>query len=738
MVALGMAMAAGAALAGEGTVRLDLPAQSLSASLDALAAQSRVQMLYAGDSVRGLNAPALKGEFPVAEALARLLAGSGLQLRANGDTYVIVKAPPLTQLDAITVTATRTENRAFDVPASVSVVTRERFDDAQAKDVATVMRDLPGVTMGGSPRENGQLPTIRGYQGPDIILRVDDARRSLDSSVGIYSPLYLDPNFVKQVEVVRGPSSATYGGGGLGGVMAFQTIDAEDVLEPGRTVGGRAKAGYRTGDGSINTNLSGAAQQDGASVLASATMRNYRNIDDGAGSENIQNGTTKNGLFKVAYAPNDLNRFQASYMRYFDAANGPTNPASNDRATTGLKYAERSQDEFTGRWSFQDADKSLFDGKVVAYYTDMKYDGQRRTSSTSDFTLNVVTYGGSAQNSSRFAAAGADHRLTYGLDGYRDDLSNTSAGTANGVNPDGTMQAGGGFLQDEIQVARDWTLIPTLRYDSYAAEAQAQPDNSSDHLSPKLAVRWQATPVLGLFASYGEAFRAPTLTELYMSEHRTTSFMNFTANPSLKPETSRAKELGMTLAFDDLLLAKDALRVKVVGFDERVKDLINQATVATYARTAAPFGTGSVFQYQNVSSAHRWGGEAEASYRTQDWDFGLGYSRLRVKDRDTGNNLYAPPDKLTASVGYFIDDFWSLRYAGRFVAAQDDDATVARRRDGYAVHDIGTSYDRDWYRVDFGVSNLFDKGYASYHQGLATSYTYEEGRSVNLSFTARF
>ena len=721
-------------------VALDMPAQPLATALDQLALQSHTQLLYAAEAVRGLTAPALKGDLAIGDALHQLLAGSGFEARTNGDNaFVVIKAPTtVSRLETVTVIATRTENRAFDVPASVTTVTRDQIDDSQAKDIATIIRDIPGVTMGGTPREGGQLPTIRGYQGPDIILRVDDARRSLDASVGIFTPLYLDPNFVKQVDVVRGPSSATYGGGGLGGVMAFQTIDADTILASGQNVGGRIKAGWHSGDGSLNTNLSAAARQDGASVLASGTLRNYHNINDGADGENVQNGTATNGLFKLGFAPNDLNALQASYMRYFDAGFGPTNPASNDTATTGFKYTERSQDEFTGRWTFRDSGKELWDGKVSAFYTDLKYDGQTRSTTTTDFTLNAITFGGSAQNSSRFETAMLKHRLTYGLDGYQDELSNTSAGASNGVNPDGTMQAGGGFLQDEIQLTPAWTLTPTFRYDSYKAEAGSNPSNSSNHLSPKLAVRWQALSALSLFASYGEAFRAPTLTELYMQESRSRSFMNFAPNATLKPETSRAKELGFTVALDDVIAAHDAFRFKAVGFDESVKDLINQATIGTYARTAAPFGTGSIFQYQNVSNAHRWGGEAELSYRLGDWDFGLGYSRLRVKDRSTGNNLFAPPDKLTASLAYFVDDFLSLRYGARLVAAQDYDSTTLRRRDGYSVHDIGASYDRDSYRIDFGISNLFDKGYASYHQGLASSYIYEEGRSFNLSLTARF
>jgi hemoglobin/transferrin/lactoferrin receptor protein len=273
-------------------------------------------------------------------------------------------------------------------------------------------------------------------------------------------------------------------------------------------------------------------------------------------------------------------------------------------------------------------------------------------------------------------------------------------------------------------------LIPTLRYDRYDAEGGSSETNSANRMSPKLAVKWQVISALGLFASYGEAFRAPTLTELYMNSS-TGVFQWFRANAALKPQVSRTKEVGATLSFDNLMLEKDAFRFKVNAFDEKVRDFIYQNVVAYNGATP-------INQYENVDRAHRWGGEAEASYRAGDWELGLGYSRVRVDY----NYLLSPPDKLTANLGYYFDEYLSFRYAGRFVAAQDYDSNVSatsdRRRRGYAVHDIGASYDRDWYRVDFGITNLFDKAYSTYQQSLKTSYVYEEGRSVNLTGTVRF
>lgn len=738
---VGLAMlavvAASPSLAEDAARSIDLPPQGLGSALEALAAQTHTQVIYSADLVRNKAAGGLKGEFTAEEALRRLLRGSGLELRRTGEgSFAVAREPmaPAGEVDTVTVVATRTPYRAFDVPASVSTVTRERIQETQSPSMGAILQTLPGVTMEGT-RLGAEMPTIRGYQGPDIILRVDDARRSLDATVGIYSPLFVDPNFVRQVDVVRGPSSANYGGGGLGGVLSVRTVDAEDILAPGRSVGGQAKVGRRTADGALSTNLMSAVRHDGFSALAGGTFKKYDAVRTGAGNENVQHGMQRNGLFKLGWSPDDDNRLTLSYMRFSDDGWGPTNPSSIAGASNGYQYQEKHQEDVVAAYQFRDG--PWVDGKVSLYQTTLSYDNQRRQRSdagctgafctASDATFKVVTTGGNAQNSSRFEALALGHRLTYGVDGYQDNLGNTSAGGVANVNPNGTMLAIGGFLQDEVELGGGWSVIPTLRYDSYDAKAGGYQANSNSHLSPKISVKWQVLPELGLFASYGDAFRAPTLSELYMKS--TGGFRNFSPNPTLKPENARVKEIGATLALDDLLLRNDGLWLKVNYFDEVVKNRIVQMNSGTAANP---------YQYQNVHQAQRRGAEAELTYRAGPWTARLGASTLQVNDMDSGVNLTSPPDKLTAGLAYAFDENLSARYDGRFVGSQDYDTTTTARRRAYAVHDIGVAYDRDWFRVDLGVGNLFDEAYVPYYSSNVQSYSYAEGRSVNMTLTTRF
>lgn len=72
----------------------DIPAGPLSTALTRAAAQSGVPLTADAALTAGKTAPALKGRMTLREALAQLLAGSGLAAGTEGASIVIKAAPP--------------------------------------------------------------------------------------------------------------------------------------------------------------------------------------------------------------------------------------------------------------------------------------------------------------------------------------------------------------------------------------------------------------------------------------------------------------------------------------------------------------------------------------------------------------------------------------------------------------------------------------------------------------------
>ncbi|TKX76256.1 TonB-dependent receptor, partial [Halorubrum sp. SD626R] len=144
--------------------------------------------------------------------------------------------------------------------------------------------------------------------------------------------------------------------------------------------------------------------------------------------------------------------------------------------------------------------------------------------------------------------------LTTGLDAYQDrfetvrDKSNTSRPD----NQDAEAQSVGVFSQVDVPLGQAWHWQAGVRFDAYDAKDKRPESTIGNHdntaWSPSTALTWNATEQLALTASYREAFRAPSLEEIYASG---THFgMNqFVPNPDLKPEESANKELNITYTF---------------------------------------------------------------------------------------------------------------------------------------------------------------------------------------------
>src|ERR1700678_3726618 len=93
---LGIAFAAPPAQARSVTYDLDIPAQSLKDSLQALAFASHHKLLYSSELVDGKRSPALKGQFTTEQAVKALLSGTKLSYEITSDGLVLIRAsgPP--------------------------------------------------------------------------------------------------------------------------------------------------------------------------------------------------------------------------------------------------------------------------------------------------------------------------------------------------------------------------------------------------------------------------------------------------------------------------------------------------------------------------------------------------------------------------------------------------------------------------------------------------------------------
>lgn len=110
--------------------------------------------------------------------------------------------------------ATKTATDLVETPQAITVISRDRLDATNSRSVADAIRYTAGVSdYGGRDDPRGYGGTIRGFSADTYLdgLRLPDASAS--------QTFDLEPYGLERLEVLRGASSALYGGGSLGGII---------------------------------------------------------------------------------------------------------------------------------------------------------------------------------------------------------------------------------------------------------------------------------------------------------------------------------------------------------------------------------------------------------------------------------------------------------------------------------------------------------------------------------------
>ncbi len=632
----------------------------------------------------------------------------------------------VTSLDAMTVTATRTEKSAIEAPASVSVVDRESILQAQPQSLDDVLKGVPGVQMSGGPRNTAEQPNIRGFSDERVVVITDGVRKNFQS--GHRGRTFLDPTLLKSVDVLRGPSSMLYGSGALGGVLAMETIDASDLLRPGEKVGLRTTIGGQSNNGYKSANVTAfGTPLDGVDLLFSASRHNSGNYEDGDGQDIPYSADDIGSALAKGSIEHEGHSVELNLQLFRDDHEIPT--AAN---TNGTVIADRVTREESGslRYGFDDQE-GLLDLTVTAYTNNTFIREIVQGTGRHDVT-QLDTIGIDVANTSRATLSDdAKLALTYGLELYQDDQEGVRNDAPRQQYPNATQITQGYFAQAEFTLWDDLTVIPGLRYDTYDQEATGAEDVGDSKLSKKLAVSYQATDWLMLFGSYAEAFRAPSLTELYVGGTHFV-FNTFVPNPDLKPEFAKNKEVGAALSFDDVFTQRDGLRIKGAVFQNDVEDLIEQSV------QGGAFGTTTT---DNVPEARIRGAELEIQYEGPMFFSGLSATRMRGDDLTQGDALAdIPEDLVTLTAGLrFAETGLSAGWRSMLYFGQKRSSNTGTPHPGKKlIHDLFVTYTPndpalDGLRVDFGIDNVFDKTYRRYPSELN-----EVGRNAKLTASLQF
>lgn len=186
-------------------------------------------------------------------------------------------------MDVITVTATKTERSVFKTPIAVAVIEQEEIDRFIPLSFKDVLEGTPGLAVQGGARRIAEEPSIRSFSDQQLVLRLDGARQNFDQPHR--GRFFIDPAFIKRVEVIRGSASSLYGSGAIGGVLSLETKGAKDLLRDGQDIGARTSLGYQSNGDELFASGGVYGQSDKFDFLSNIVFREvYNDMEDGSGN----------------------------------------------------------------------------------------------------------------------------------------------------------------------------------------------------------------------------------------------------------------------------------------------------------------------------------------------------------------------------------------------------------------------------------------------------------------------
>jgi vitamin B12 transporter len=540
------------------------------------------------------------------------------------------------------------ENRDA-VPATVTVVDAAEIEARQADSLSEAVALVPGVTVSqaGGPGQQTSL-FLRGTESDQTLLLWNGIQLNNPYFGGV-NWQFVSTDGVERVEVVRGPFSALYGSNALGGVVQVFTGTRQGGtvrLEGGENGYGRAALAAGADTGPVRLDVTGHVQRGDGELENS-----FFDSDElmGRALWTMRPGVQL-GLL----------------LRGNDSDSGI--PASGGVATPRRTIAWREREVAipfraeAGRWEVE-AQLSRTAFNSAFRDPDSPFGTASDTESEGLRGRTVVTW----RAGDRFWIAG-------GTELERLEVTDSSTF---GTNLDGTRQRTWATFGQA-----SWGVGP-LRLDA----GLRRDDN--DVYGAKTSLRAGAVVDLGggfrVRGSYGEAFRAPSLGELYFP---------FYGNPDLQPETGDTWEAGIEGG-------RGGWRFAVVGFETRQRNLIDSHPVT--------------FTAVNIGRAESRGIEAELGLVRGIYSARLNGTWLDTENLDTGAPLLRRPEESANLVLTARPASWTFNVETRYVGERpdlDESTFTTRTNPRYVRFDLAAQWQATTRFAPYArVENAADEDY---------------------------
>ena len=653
--------------------------------------------------------------------------------------------------------ATKLETPDIETPQSVSIVTRQQYEEQGATSVRQAVGYTPGVyanQIGASNRFD--YIVLRGFSDGSLDnIYLDGLKMMGDTNS--HSSLVVDPWFLDSIEVVRGPASVLYGRSSPGGIVALNT------RKPSFDAGGEVKlfAGNNNQRGAAFDVTGPVDDNDRVAVRLTGMTRYADSQFDPLKEERYAlmpsltwriTDTTRLDL--MAYLHRDPEGGSHSGLPYEDTVV----PHAGQKISNTFYEGEDDYDKYDRRenmvgYNFEHAFDSGWSVRQKLRYLHTKVNLNQvyaagwlndtelnRGYSGSDEKMNAITLDNQLDGS--VETGPVNHRLLMGVDYQR--RSNNVAGyygafpaidafnPVYGADPDYITQYSsekhkleqtGIYVQDQMSLNK-WRLTLGGRHDQVKVTNVNKLNDTSDtldqgHYSSRAALLYLFDNGFAPYVSYSTAFTPTSFTDENGKILQPMKGKQWEAGLKFEPEGTQA------------MYSASVFR-------------INQKNIATKEEPTDP--------YRSIGEIESEGVELEAVGQLTDslrLQAAYTYTDIRYKksspEEQGKRAVYAPRNQASAWLSYDVKsgplDGLTVGSGVRYVNGITSDRQNTHTLPSYTLVDLAVGYDLSkvglkGLSAQVNVNNLTDKSYIAACNSLSYCYFGAERSIVgSLSYT---
>ncbi|TAH06555.1 MAG: TonB-dependent receptor [Sphingobacteriia bacterium] len=531
----------------------------------------------------------------------------------------------------IVVTATKTERKISSVAVPVTIISQQRILQAGSLRLNDILQEQTGLFLTAAFGSGVQMQGLN----PDYTLILIDGEPLIGRTGGVLDLKRITVGNIKQIEIVKGPSSSLYGSEAMAGVINIITDKPKsNALKFSLRYGS-----FNTADLSLNGSIrknnftyqgfGNFYKTDGFSIRPNSSERAIAPIERFTQQHNFSYRFNNKTVLSI-----NLRLNNESIKNIISVNNNGTIIQSeglekNKDLNTTVQLSHRLNEKITNNTRIYatefSAEQQLLTSNGTPY-TDFFKQRFARAENQTDFTLNKKLS----------LTTGAGYIIETANSTRYDKSSNTK-----------TNRIGYAFIQSEWKPTDAFTIVAGARYDHNELFAAA--------FSPKLAFQYKFNPKFSLKASIGRGFKAPDFRQLYLNFTNTAAgsysvFGTVEAQKiiaelnrigqisslesdyyrlsELKPEFATGINIG--LSYNPIT----PLSITANIFSNTIENLIDSRLVAYKT------GGAQIFSYLNVKHAFTKGIETDIKYAlSKKWSLAGGYQFLLTGDKDEINRI---------------------------------------------------------------------------------------------------